>query len=180
MDLFELTKKLISIPSISGDEKNVAEFLAGYLSDLGFEVQLQEAEPGRPNVYARRGEPDVVLSTHTDTVPPYVAFREDDEYLYGRGACDTKGIIAAMLKAAESLIDSNVTDFGAALCRGRGGGKSGGTCSQQYSEPLAILDQWRADGVQTRRGLERILESGCQNRRASRAFRISRNGGIGD
>ena len=75
MNVFELTRKLISIPSISGDEKAVAEFLAEYLSAAGFEVELQEAEDNRPNVYARRGEPEVVLSTHTDTVPPYVEFR---------------------------------------------------------------------------------------------------------
>ncbi len=72
MNLFELTSRLISIPSISGDEKAVAEFIAEYLSAAGFEVELQDAAEGRPNVYARRGEPDVVLSTHIDTVPPYV------------------------------------------------------------------------------------------------------------
>src|SRR3982751_4304535 len=101
MNVFELTSHLISIPSISGDEKAVADFLAGYLSRAGFEVEMQEAAARRPNVYARRGEPDVVLSTHTDTVPPYVEVKEDDGFIYGRGACDAKGIIAAMVKAAE-------------------------------------------------------------------------------
>ena len=125
MNVFELTRKLISIPSISGDEKAVAEFIAEYLSDVGFEVELQDAAEGRPNVYARRGEPDVVLSTHTDTVPPYVEFREDDEFIYGRGACDTKGIIAAMLKAGEVLIDANVTDFGLLLVVGEEAGSPG-------------------------------------------------------
>ncbi|HWC76957.1 MAG TPA: M20/M25/M40 family metallo-hydrolase, partial [Blastocatellia bacterium] len=125
MNVFELTKQLISIPSISGDEKRVGEFLAEYLQHAGFEVELQEAEPGRPNVYARRGEPDVVLSTHTDTVPPYVEFREDDDYLYGRGACDTKGIIAAMIKAAEGLIERNVTDFGLLFVVGEEAGSQG-------------------------------------------------------
>jgi len=125
MNVFELTRKLISIPSISGDEKAVAEFIAEYLSDVGFEVELQDAAEGRPNVYARRGEPDVVLSTHTDTVPPYVEFREDDEFIYGRGACDTKGIIAAMLKAGEALIDANVTDFGLLLVVGEEAGSPG-------------------------------------------------------
>ncbi len=47
--------------------------------------------------------PEVVLSTHMDTVPPYVPLREDDEYLYGRGTCDAKGILAAMIAAAERL-----------------------------------------------------------------------------
>jgi len=125
MNVFELTSRLISIPSISGDEKAVAEFLAEYLSDLGFEVELQEAAEGRPNVYARRGEPEVVLSTHTDTVPPYVEFREDDEFIYGRGACDTKGIIAAMVKAGEALIEANVTDFGLLFVVGEEAGSPG-------------------------------------------------------
>src|SRR5262249_893584 len=123
--VFELTCRLISIPSISGDEEKVAGFIAEYLSDAGFEVELQEAEPDRPNVYARRGEPDVVLSTHTDTVPPYVEFREDDEYIYGRGACDAKGIIAAMVKAGEALIEANVTDFGLLFVVGEEAGSPG-------------------------------------------------------
>jgi len=125
MNLFELTSRLISIPSISGDEKAVAEFIAEYLSAAGFEVELQDAAEARPNVYARRGEPDVVLSTHTDTVPPYVEFREDDEFIYGRGACDTKGIIAAMVKAGEALIEANVTDFGLLFVVGEEAGSPG-------------------------------------------------------
>ncbi len=125
MNVFELTRKLISIPSISGDEKAVAEFLAEYLSAAGFEVETQETVEGRPNVYARRGDPDVVLSTHTDTVPPYVEFREDDEFIYGRGACDTKGIIAAMIKAAEALSEANVTDFGLLFVVGEEAGSVG-------------------------------------------------------
>src|SRR6185503_10919858 len=125
MNLFELTRKLISIPSISGDEKAVAEFIAEYLSAAGFDVELQDAAEARPNVYARRGDPEVVLSTHTDTVPPYVEFREDDAYIYGRGACDTKGIISAMIKAAEALTDAKVTDFGLLFVVGEEAGSVG-------------------------------------------------------
>lgn len=125
MNVFELTRKLISIPSISGDEKEVAEFLAEYLSAAGFDVQFQAAEDDRPNIYARRGEPEVVLSTHTDTVPPYVEFHEDDDFIYGRGACDTKGIIAAMLKAGDALIEANVTDFGLLFVVGEEAGSIG-------------------------------------------------------
>lgn len=125
MDALELTRRLIQIESISGNEANVVEFLAGYLADLGFVVELQDAAPGRPNLYAKRGEPDVVLSTHTDTVPPYVELREDSEYLYGRGACDTKGLLAAMLKAAESLLAEKVTDFGLLLLVGEENGSVG-------------------------------------------------------
>ena len=125
MNVFELTRELISIPSISGDEKQVVEFLADYLERAGFEVELQDAAPSRPNVYARRGEPDVVLSTHTDTVPPFVTYSEDDEFIYGRGACDAKGIIAAMIKAGEALIASGVSGFGLLFVVGEEAGSPG-------------------------------------------------------
>lgn len=125
MNVFELTKRLISIPSISGDEKAAALFLADYLSAIGLHVELQDDVADRPNVYARRGDPEVVLSTHTDTVPPYVEFREDDDFIYGRGACDAKGLIAAMVKAGEALIEANVTDFGLLFVVGEEAGSPG-------------------------------------------------------
>jgi acetylornithine deacetylase len=125
MDVLDLTRRLIAIPSISGDEEDVAEFIAEYLNRAGFRVELQHAEDHRPNVYARIGEPDVVLSTHTDTVPPYVEFREDEEYIYGRGACDAKGIIAAMIKAAESVLAGRVADFGLLFLVGEEAGSQG-------------------------------------------------------
>jgi acetylornithine deacetylase len=125
MNLFELTRRLISIPSISGGEKDVVEFLSRYLSDRGFEIDLQEVERDRFNLYAGRGRADVVLSTHTDTVPPYIEFREDDQFLYGRGACDAKGIIAAMVKAAERLAESGASDFGLLLVVGEEAGSPG-------------------------------------------------------
>jgi acetylornithine deacetylase len=69
-------------------------------------------EPGRFNVLAQFSErPVVTLSTHMDTVPPFFPSREDDEFVWGRAACDTKGIIAAMIQAAESLLEGGGTDF---------------------------------------------------------------------
>lgn len=125
MDVFELVRRLIAIPSISGDEEDVADFLAEYLSRGGFKVEVQQAADHRPNVYAKIGEPDVVFSTHTDTVPPYIEFREDDDYVYGRGACDAKGIIAAMVKAAEELIRAGTNDFGLLFVVGEEAGSPG-------------------------------------------------------
>jgi acetylornithine deacetylase len=125
MNLFDLTKRLITIPSISGEERNIADFLAEYLAGLGYEVETQEAAYRRPNIYARMGEPDVVLSTHIDTVPPYVELREDDYYIYGRGACDTKGIIASMIEAGKVLAESGTTDFGLLLLVGEEAGSVG-------------------------------------------------------
>ena len=103
MRIFELTKKLIEIESITEHEKDVACFLCDYLSKLGYRASLQEAAPGRFNVVALAGRPDVAFTTHLDTVPPYLAYREDEDYIYGRGACDAKGIIAAQIEAAEAL-----------------------------------------------------------------------------
>lgn len=125
MELFELTHRLINIPSISGDEKDVADFLAEYLQRVGFDVEIQEAVERRPNVYARWGEPVVTLSTHTDTVPPFFESREDGDSIYGRGACDAKGIIAAMIKAAEKLRGAGVRDFGLLFVVGEEAGSAG-------------------------------------------------------
>jgi acetylornithine deacetylase len=125
MDLFELLKRMIGIQSISGNEQGIADFLSEYLAHAGFTVEVQAAETGRPNVYARRGDPVVVLSSHTDTVPPYIEYAEDDEYIYGRGSCDAKGPIAAMIKAAEALTESGVGDVGLLLVVGEEAGSIG-------------------------------------------------------
>lgn len=94
----------MSISSVSGEEGEVGEFLGGYLSGLGYEVDLQEVAEGRRNVIAAASDdPRVFFSTHMDTVPPFIAPTEDDEKIYGRGSCDAKGIIAAQITAAERL-----------------------------------------------------------------------------
>lgn len=104
MDLFTLTQKLIDIPSVTGEETAVGRFLVSYLMELGYRVETQEIERDRFNVIAMTDQPArVVLSTHMDTVPPFIQSREDDENIYGRGACDAKGIIAAQISAAERL-----------------------------------------------------------------------------
>ncbi|RMG53468.1 MAG: M20/M25/M40 family metallo-hydrolase [Acidobacteria bacterium] len=112
MDVFALTRKLIDIDSTTGREKDVALFLKGYLAERGFQVTLQEVEPDRFNVLARLGQPRAILSTHLDTVPPFIPSSEDEDYLYGRGACDAKGIAAAQITAAERLADGGVEQIG--------------------------------------------------------------------
>lgn len=113
MDLFELTRKLIDIPSVTGDENSVGMFLASHLEQLGYKVQKQEVENDRFNVIAiTEAQPRVVLSTHMDTVPPHIPSKEDDDRIYGRGACDAKGIIAAQIIAAEELRRSGVSEIG--------------------------------------------------------------------
>jgi acetylornithine deacetylase len=117
MNLFELTRALIDIESITNNEERVGAFLLDYLKPLaaryGGRVEALAVEPRRFNVLAQWGERlTVTLSTHLDTVPPFFISREDDEFIGGRGACDTKGIIASMIKAAEALLDAGQRDFG--------------------------------------------------------------------
>ncbi|MEJ2052496.1 MAG: M20/M25/M40 family metallo-hydrolase [Calditrichaceae bacterium] len=112
MHLFELTKKLVSIESITGNEHQIAGFLLDYLKDTGFEVVFQKAGKNRDNIYAKIGEPDIILSTHMDTVAPFLEIREDEEYIHGRGSCDAKGIMAAQIKAAEQLIKGGYKNLG--------------------------------------------------------------------
>lgn len=104
MNLFELTTELMKIPSVSGEEHAVGLFLGEYLESLGYTVELQEVVDGRKNVIATASDdPRVFLSTHMDTVPPFIPPTEDVEKIYGRGSCDAKGIIAAQITAAERL-----------------------------------------------------------------------------
>ena len=109
MNVFELTRALVDIESITGNEEQVGLYLENYLTGLATRfqgrVERMEVEPHRFNVFAQFGDtPVVTLSTHMDTVPPFFPSREDDEFIWGRAACDTKGIIASMLKAAETLL----------------------------------------------------------------------------
>lgn len=113
MNLFELTRTLIDIPSVSGDEAEVGRFLASHLEGLGWRVESQEVGPGRANVLATTAaRARVVLSTHMDTVPPFIASSEDATHIRGRGSCDAKGIIAAQVTAAERLRAEGVGELG--------------------------------------------------------------------
>ncbi|MBV9126884.1 MAG: M20 family metallopeptidase [Verrucomicrobia bacterium] len=128
-DVFELHRALVRIPSVNpaGDpgtdlantgEGRLAEFLADRLAPLGAqEVTLTEVLPGRPNLLARfpsdrPGKPRLLFAPHTDTVSvagmtidPFAAEARDGK-IHGRGACDTKGTIAAMLGAFAELRDT--------------------------------------------------------------------------
>ncbi|MGD0694750.1 MAG: M20/M25/M40 family metallo-hydrolase [Terriglobia bacterium] len=112
MNLFELTRDLVSIDSVTGNERECTEYLRGILATQGFQVELQPVTSGRSNLLALHGTPEVVLSTHIDTVPPFIPCREDSDYIYGRGACDAKDIIASQVMAAERLVGEGVDNFG--------------------------------------------------------------------
>src|SRR5215217_2324367 len=113
MKLFELTKALMNIPSVSGDEEAVGFYLRDYLESLGWTVELQPVSANQNNVIAYLNDtPRVFLSTHMDTVPPFIAPSEDAEKIYGRGACDAKGIIASQIFAAQALREEGINDIG--------------------------------------------------------------------
>jgi len=106
MDAFALTRQLVDIESITGNEAAVGDFLFGELCRLGYQTRKLPVEGNRVNVFATVPEhphPDVVFSTHMDTVPPFIPSSEDETRIYGRGSCDAKGIIAAQIAAAERL-----------------------------------------------------------------------------
>jgi len=106
MDAITLTRQLIDIESISGNEAAVGNYLYGELCRVGYQTRRIPVEGERFNIYATSPEqpnPEVVFSTHLDTVPPFIASSEDSERIYGRGSCDAKGIIAAQIAASERL-----------------------------------------------------------------------------
>src|SRR5438128_2697753 len=111
MDVVALTRQLVDIESISGNEARVADFLYRQLCALGYQATKLPVEGDRVNVWATSPEephPAVVLSTHMDTVPPFIPSSEDMGNVYGRGSCDAKGIIAAQIAAAERLRESGI------------------------------------------------------------------------
>jgi acetylornithine deacetylase len=117
MNVIDLTRALIDVESITNNEESIGMFLYEVLAPLvtAYDGRLErmEVEPRRFNVMAQWGERLLVtLSTHMDTVPPFVASREDDTHIWGRGACDAKGIIASMIQAAENLLRAGQRDFG--------------------------------------------------------------------
>ena len=122
IDPIQLTRQLVDIESTTYNEAPAGVFLHEYLSAQRYAVERTPvAQPDRSrtpgagtgerfNVYAALPDitPDVVLSTHMDTVPPFFGCTEDDDFLYGRGTCDAKGIIAAQVAAADQLRDSGI------------------------------------------------------------------------
>jgi acetylornithine deacetylase len=123
-EIFRLTRELVDVDSVTGNERQVAELLERRLLELaargggGGTVERMPVDGERWNLFAAWGEPEVVLTTHMDTVPPFIPSSEDAEHVHGRGACDAKGAIAAMLGAAARLLEAGVRGFGLLLVVG--------------------------------------------------------------
>jgi acetylornithine deacetylase len=115
MNVFELTRALIDIESITPNEHEIGNYVFSYSAELARRfrgvAERMPVEERRDNILIRFGDPVVTLSTHLDTVPPFISSSEDEQHIWGRGACDVKGIIAAMLVAAERLLQEGVRNF---------------------------------------------------------------------
>ena len=107
-----LLEKLVNMESITGNEQGVSGFLCSWLKNAGYDVGLQEVADNRCNILASRGNPRILFCTHMDTVAPYIPFSSDGQILRGRGTCDAKGSMAAMLLAGERLAAEGRDDIG--------------------------------------------------------------------
>lgn len=139
VDPLSLARQLIDIDSTTGREGEVARVLAAYLRERGYSVLEQPLDGGRANVIAARGEPRVVFSTHVDCVPPFFPSRVEDGVLYGRGACDAKGILAAQVAAAEALCAQGETRIGLVLVAGEERGSDGAMAANRIASPSTFL-----------------------------------------
>ena len=126
VDPVSLARTLIDIDSTTGREGEVGAWLARYLRGRGYSVDEQPVSDGRFNVYAcQEEEPSVVLSTHFDCVPPFFSSREERGMVFGRGACDAKGILAAQIAAAERLRAAGERRIGLLFVAGEERGSDG-------------------------------------------------------
>jgi acetylornithine deacetylase len=143
VDHLALARQLIDIESTTGNEGEVAAWLADYLRGRGYAVLEQPLEPitGKPrtNVIAAAGEPAVVFSTHFDCVPPFFPSRVELGTLYGRGACDAKGILAAQVAAAERLRANGETRVGLVFVGGEERGSDGAKAANRIASQARFL-----------------------------------------
>ena len=153
-DVVALAAELLAIPSPTRDEGRAVEFVSRWLIARGWNVTLQEVSAGRSNVWASRRGGGVTLSTHLDTVPPYVPPRLDADRLYGRGACDAKGIAAAMLVAADRLAESGEERVDLLFVVGEERGSDGARAANQ----LDATSRYLINGEPT----ESLLATGCK------------------
>lgn len=153
MNVFELTRALVDIESITENEGPVATYLLDYMSKLaartGGRAERMDVEGSRFNVQAMWGEPRVTMSTHTDTVPPFFPSREDGEFIWGRGACDAKGLIAAMVTAAEQLRGEGVSDFGLLFVVGEERNSAGAYAAVKAARSLRRAPKYLINGEPT-------------------------------
>jgi acetylornithine deacetylase len=139
VDPVQLARELIDIDSTTGAEGRAAAFLARFLRERGYSVLEQPVGEGRFNVIAAAGEPRLVFSTHFDCVPPFFPSRIEGDALYGRGACDAKGILAAQVTAAERLRVQGETGIGLVFVVGEERGSDGAMAANTIASQSRFL-----------------------------------------
>lgn len=141
LDPIDLARRLIDIDSTTGREGEAGRVLAAFLRERGYSVLEQPLpqDPTRINVIAAAGEPAVVFSTHVDCVPPFFPSRLEDGVLYGRGACDAKGILAAQVAAAERLRAAGETRVGLVFVAGEERGSEGAVAANRIASRSRYL-----------------------------------------
>jgi acetylornithine deacetylase len=157
----DLLRELVDTPSTSGQEAGVASILERELASDGYRVRRQEVAPGRDNLLAvREGEPlRLLYSTHIDTVPPHIPFRREGDTVYGRGACDTKGGIVAMLEAGRRLRERGTGEFGYLFVVGEEVDHSGAKAANALGvavENIVLCEPTRCRVVDAQKGVVKV------------------------
>lgn len=144
-DVVALAAELLALESPTFAEGPAVEFVARRLVARGWNVTVQEVAPGRGNVWASRRGGGVTLSTHLDTVPPYTPPRLEHDRLHGRGACDAKGIAAAMMAAADRLVEEGEERVDLLFVVGEEKGSDGARAANH----LPATSRWLVNGEPT-------------------------------
>jgi acetylornithine deacetylase len=139
LDLVGLTQALVDIDSTTGREAATGRWLSSYLRQLGYSVTEQRVDDLRFNVFATVGQPTVVLSTHYDCVPPFFKSRVEDGRIFGRGACDAKGILAAQIASSERLRADGETRVGLLFVVGEERGSDGARVANDVADGCQYL-----------------------------------------
>jgi acetylornithine deacetylase len=132
MDPLELTRALVALDTPTGSEQPAIDLLEEVLRRAGYQTVRQPVSRGRDNLYAYRELPELVFTTHVDTVPPHLPVIEDDTAIRARGACDAKGIAAAMVAAAERLADAGERRVGLLFLVGEENGSDGAKAAADF------------------------------------------------
>jgi acetylornithine deacetylase len=142
LDVVELTRSLVDIDSTTGREGEVGRWLANHLRQTGYAVIEQPVDTQRFNIIATADPavtPTVVFSTHVDCVPPFFPSRIEGERVYGRGACDAKGIVSAQVTAADVLRRGGETRVGLLFVVGEERGSDGASIANQAATGSRFL-----------------------------------------
>jgi acetylornithine deacetylase len=138
-DVVALAAELLAIDSSTGAESAAVDFVSKWLIARGWNVALQEVTRGRANIWASRAGRGVTLSTHLDTVAPYIPPKLEGKRLRGRGSCDAKGIAAAMLAAADALVKSGEERVDLLFVVGEEAGSDGARAANRWAATSKFL-----------------------------------------